>query len=300
MVAPIRRAVIIYTGATGGLGRFMLPALERTGVPGRALSSRLENEDGLRRELEALPVGRAATLIHLAALVSVPRCEQEQDLAYRVNVLGANAAVSEFLHWAAARPVAARVLYVSTGHVYHPSDPPARLRESGLTAPRSVYARTKLEAEARLSRLCESRGVELCIARVFGLLSPGQPANYLLPGLVRRVRVGDVDRIPGLDCVRDYLDARDVCDDLVDLCGAARFGGVVNVCSGVATSIRALLGAVARAAGREPLAAASTAAPGRADDVAWLVGDPTLLEHRLGPRRRRPLEETIRDALAAH
>jgi nucleoside-diphosphate-sugar epimerase len=142
------------------------------------------------------------------------------------------------------------------------------------------------------------------IARVFGLLAPGQPANYVLPGLIARVREGRLTDVPGLDMTRDYLDARDVCRDLLALGLAPLPTGarVVNVCSGEPTTIRELLAAVLRASGDpDPAerARAATAAPGRADDTRWLVGDPSAFVRLTGLAPRSiTLLETARDALA--
>jgi nucleoside-diphosphate-sugar epimerase len=120
-----------------------------------------------------------------------------------------------------------------------------------------------------------------------------------------RVRRNDLTGIPGLDFVRDYLDARDVCEDLLLLAAASwpNSTTVINVCSGVPTSIRAVLAAVLaelRPSEAQDLARAASAAPGRPDDVEWLVGDPTRFVTVTGsPAQRIPLATTVHDAVAA-
>jgi nucleoside-diphosphate-sugar epimerase len=154
-----------------------------------------------------------------------------------------------------------------------------------------------------VSHVARDFGVPLVIARVFGLLAPRQAENYVLPGLIRRLQRRDLDGIPGLDYSRDYLDARDVCDDLLLLAATAQSPGsaIVNVCSGTPITIRQLLAAVAEqfhAGHGERMAASATAAPGRASDVPWLVGDPSLFVRRTRDAPQRiPLAKTVSDAV---
>ena len=234
--------MIFYNGSTGSLGFHFAGALTRSALAGAAIHARLGDGDGTRSELEAAFAGSGpVALVQMAAKVSVPECERDAAAAQRTNVEETTATVRAFLDWAASRQLEARVVYVSTGHVYAEMPAGRRAKESDATAPRSVYARTKLQAEARLTGLCEERGTPFFIARVFGLLAPRQPPHYVLPALIRRVQERSVRGIPGLDYARDYLDARDVCDCLVRLAVAAPSAPVINVCSGHAVTIRELL-----------------------------------------------------------
>ena len=297
--------LILYNGSTGGLGRYLAASIGAYRLLGHPIRSRLEDPTALARELATLDGEGGATFVHLAARVSVPACEADPDAAYRVNVTLASSAVETALAWALDQRVDLRVIYVSTGHVYAAPQAHTRLTESADVAPRSVYARTKLKAEGELSRITTAAGVPLLVARVFGLIAPRQAAHYLLPGLMDRVRRDDLAGIPGLDFVRDYLDARDVCEDLLLLAGAAwpSLTSVINVCSGVPTSIRAVLEAVLeelRPSEAQDLARGASAAPGRTDDVEWLVGDPGhFLTITGSPPQRIQLATTVRDAVAA-
>jgi nucleoside-diphosphate-sugar epimerase len=296
--------MIFYNGATGSLGQYFAAALARAGVAGRALHARLEDRAGCARELQSceLPRGAPVFLVQMAAKVSVPACESDPRGAHQTNVLDTLATVADFVAFARTRGAKPHVLYVSSGHVYAPQPEGSRIAEDAPVAPRSEYARSKLNAERALEQRAAESGYALLVARVFGLLAPRQPPNYLLPGLIRRVRSQDLQNIPGLSFHRDYLDARDVCEHLVHFCRlgfgvaegqTARF----NVCSGQALQLREL---VVRLLALLPPAAAMTLgeAPGRADDIPWIVGDPRALEARLGvPARRIELADTLRDAL---
>jgi nucleoside-diphosphate-sugar epimerase len=290
---------VVFNGASGGIGRHLDDALKNRAIPHVALHSRLEDRSGFKLELRRIPRG-PVTFIHLAAMVSVPACEANPSLAHAVNV---DLAV-QGLALVADRFESVRVIYVSTGHVYAAPREQRRVDEHQPVAPRSVYAATKLAGERAFTDFCERRGLSLVIARVFGLLAPGQPKHYVLPALIERVRDDRLMGIPGLDNVRDYLDARDVGDGLLALAQAGTVGTtVVNVCTGSGISIRALLAEVLRHLDprrAEERAAGATAAVGRADDIPWLVGDPTRVETIVGEAlAKRSLGVAVADAVAS-
>lgn len=250
---------------------------------------------------------RDPVLIQMAARVSVPACEADPEGTHRLNVTSTLDTVGDFVAWARGMSLRPSVVYVSTGHVYAEHPTGHRITEDAPTAPRSVYATTKLRAEEGLRRSAEDLGFDIIIARVFGLIAPTQPANYLLPGLIGRVRDGRLAGIPGLTFVRDYLDARDVCEDLLSL--AAQSGTslqgprVINVCSGRGVSIHDMLELIVRLvrpALAEELMAQASEAPGRPDDIAWIVGDPAAFVDLTGKQPQAiPLAQTVEDAWAS-
>lgn len=294
--------MILYNGASGGLGQYLAGSLDGLEESAHALNARLEDQSGLAAELARLEPSGAVTFIHLAARVSVPACEADPPGAFDTNVRLAGATVATVLDWASRCGASVRVMYVSSGHVY--ASPPlgSRVAESAPTLPRSVYAHTKLAAEQAILTVTSQRSVPFLVARVFGLLSPRQAPNYVLPALIERARSGNLNNVPGLDFARDYLDARDVCDDLLLLSSAPwpEQSLVVNVCSGIAVTIRDLLGAVVALV--DPMRVDEVrdvaAAPGRPDDVRWLVGDSSRFIDLTGsPPQRIPLSRTVADAV---
>lgn len=297
--------MILCNGASGGIGRYLGAESKRLGLEFSPVWARLEDGPGFDAELRSIHASGAITFIHLAGMVSVPACEADPVAAYRTNVALATSTVSAILDWAERRDILARVIYVSSGHVYDAQAHRMRVGEAGRTAPRSVYARTKLDAEHALAEIAEVRQVPLLIARVFGLVGPDQAPNYVLPGLIGRVVEGRVDLIPGLDYTRDYLDARDVCADLGLLAMSPwkERVNVVNVCSGVGVTIRTLLHVIASTvdpAGTDGLMGRATPGPGRADDIDWLVGDPRRFVEWTGSAPRRiSLETSVADAARA-
>ena len=298
--------MIFLNGVTGSLGRYLLEYVEERGTPYTVLKTRLEQAHLLEDELKQVPleaIGNSVCLLHLAALVPVTVCEKNQDLAYKTNVVWTAEYVKQFIRWAGKSEKEVKIIYVSSGHVYKAFHKPAKTDETRDVFPRSVYAKTKLQAETALLALSQKLNFELCIPRVFGLLAPIQPPQFVLQGLIRRAFEKDFTNIQGLESVRDYLDARDVARILLALRGHS-FCGVVNVCSGTGIAIADLLACIVREIyprEAEQIISNFQPAPGRPDGVPYLVGDNVLLSQILaGPARTTPVKQTVQDALRVY
>lgn len=301
---------ITFDGPTGGLGRHLPRAITELGFRSKAIVSRLGDVPRAREEFrDAGGNAESIAFVQTAAMVSVTDCERDPNSAYETNVVNTIRTIGAFLDATEKLALDAALVYTSSAHIYARAEDHVRVRESSPIDPMSVYARSKLKAEEEVRRLVVDRGARAVIARVFGLLGPGQRSQYLLPALIARAKSEEVANIPGLDNVRDYLDARDIAFHLSFL--ADRAGGlepgqveVVNVCSGEEISIRELFDLVLRAVVRDisqyrRVSARITAAPGRTTDVRWLVGDPSHLLRVTGfdTPRRIPLGKTIEDAV---
>jgi nucleoside-diphosphate-sugar epimerase len=303
---------VVYNGASGGLGRYLGPAFVDRAVMAAPVSSRLGDTAGLEAELDLMPIepGSHITFVQGAAMVSVRDCEEHPATAFDVNVTRTMATIGAVAEWAAGRDSPLRVVFVSSGHVYAAPQPGNRLAESAPARPQSVYAQTKLEGEERIAALGADH-VAVVIARVFGMIAPGQSPEFLVPGLITRIRTGDLAAVPGLDYIRDYLDARDVARHLaslaVDPITALDEDGklVVNVCSGEEIRIGDLLDSLLALVYRSDPGLLAEArhlvgsASGRPSDIEWSVGDPALLSQVTpGLIRSIPIPQTLTDALA--
>ncbi|MCQ2536130.1 MAG: dTDP-4-dehydrorhamnose reductase [Lachnospiraceae bacterium] len=79
-------------------------------------------------------------IINCAAHTNVDKCEEQWDLAYKINAIGPrNLAI-------AAKEVDAKLVHVSTDYVF-PGTSPEPLTEFDPVGPKSAYGKTKLEGE---------------------------------------------------------------------------------------------------------------------------------------------------------
>jgi dTDP-4-dehydrorhamnose reductase len=151
---------ITILGATGLLGKALMQESAADEV--RGLGSADADIRDPRQVRNVIERTRPEWLILAAAYTDVDGCETNRDLAFAVNAYGA-ANVAE-----AAKDSGVRLLFVSTDYVfdgtktspYETTDP---------CAPRSVYGRSKQEAETRLARILP----DCCIARTSWLFGVG-------------------------------------------------------------------------------------------------------------------------------
>ena len=143
---------ILITGALGQLGRELLEVFEADGVHEIIATDAVATDGDPASPLDitdrdavlaAVTSTEPDQIVHPAAMTAVDRCEDEADLAYRINAVGTRH-VAE-----AARRVGARVLYVSTDYVFDGTKDSPYL-EWDQTNPQSVYGASKLAGEGEL------------------------------------------------------------------------------------------------------------------------------------------------------
>ena len=146
------KATVLVTGASGLLGAHLVTILSRhydvVGVdrhpwwgdePQEVLLGDLEAPEFLRETVAAVS---PEILIHCAALANVDACEQDPSRAY-----ASNATLTR--HLVRAVPASCLVVYLSTDGVFQGDAPLAT--EEDQPAPRTVYARSKLQGEREVA-----------------------------------------------------------------------------------------------------------------------------------------------------
>ena len=135
---------ILVTGANGQLGREVVARFQSADHHEIIATDRdtldLGNRDSV---LQAITSTEPDAIVHGGAFTAVDKCEDDVDMALRINALGTRHVVD------AAERIGARVLYVSTDYVFdgtqeRPYD------EWDATNPQSVYGRSKLGGEHEL------------------------------------------------------------------------------------------------------------------------------------------------------
>lgn len=240
----------LVTGAGGFLGRHVVARLRELSIPvetlGRTGSIVLADPGDTGAIHAAMQAVRPSLVFHLAGTTKATPLED----AYRVNVLfGAH-----LLAAARALPAPPRVLLAGSAAEYGSVSKAALpLAEDAACNPRSVYGITKLAQT--MHGLAAADMLPIVIARLFNLVGGDMPPHLALGAFAAQIRAlpstGGVLRTGALERWRDFVEAGPAASVLVDLVrDPAATGKVINVCSGVPTSLAALTQALVAAAGR--------------------------------------------------
>lgn len=231
---------------------------------------------------------------HLAARVHVPESLQYPRDYNAVNV-GGTVSVLEAMRDAGVR----RVVLASSGAVYG-EQPTQPVREDATPQPGSPYAVSKLAAEFYVRTIGALWGIETVSLRIFNAYGPGQPlrASFppVIPSFLQRIITGGSVIVHGDGAnTRDYV----YIDDVVDaLASAATTPGidreVINVGSGVETSIADLVRLIEQVTGRDAQRIISRTSPG----VSRLRADLSKAHALLGYAPRFTLEHGLRQTIS--
>lgn len=261
----------LVTGSSGFLGRWLVELLRRQGVEVHALTRRdcdLSDARAVRERLRGLEPDVA---FHLAASMS-RTARDPSDLA-PVNVRGTS-------HVLRSLPRATRVIH--TGTLFEYGAQPAPFHEEQERAPRTAYGLTKLAAGRLVTR---RQGTHVLLSLVYG---PGQSEDFLVPQLLRARSTGEALAMTEGAQRRDFLWVEDAVEGLVRIAEAPDLAGrVVNLCTGVPTSLRDLVH-------RMSAPARLGALPYRPDEIFECYGSNALLRAATGWRPPTPLEEGLR------
>ena len=234
--APRALGRVLVTGAQGFLGSALVTRLRATG---NEVTATDVGGDGITcdvtdfAQVEAVVRGGYGTIFHCGA-VSGPMVLADQPLAiWRINALG-TAHVLE----AARRYGVGRVVVCSTSEVYGPCAGP--VDERSLPHPTSVYAASKLAAEAATLGYVREHGLDAVALRLSWIYGPGRRTPTTLEKALRAVIAGRQARFAsGPDAITHYLWIDDAVTGL--LCAghaAALTECVYNITAGVGIPVR--------------------------------------------------------------
>ncbi|ACL59195.1 NAD-dependent epimerase/dehydratase family protein [Methylobacterium nodulans] len=250
---------VLVTGATGFLGRRVLPALDRAGAEivvllrdpdvacGADLRARYPSvavRTGDLRDpgsVEAALAG-ADTVLHLAAKAQAGGRFNEAPDYFACNVAG-----TLNLLTACARGRVRRVVHLSTAQVYGRSDS-LLVDETHPVDGRTVYAASKIAAEGLVRAYAED-GFSAVSLRPSNIYGPGQQAATVVTAILAQLAAGDAITLQTLDPVRDFVFVDDVVQAILAAAAAEAppSGCAINISSGEGVSIRQLAEAAIRA-----------------------------------------------------
>jgi UDP-glucose 4-epimerase len=233
---------------------------------------------------------RPELCFHLAAQADVRVSVERPDFDADVNVVGT-------LHvLEAAREHGTKIVFSSTGGaIYGECEGPAR--EDHPRAPLAPYGVSKLAGEeyiAAYNRLYAAAHVSLRFGNVYGPRQDPKGEAGVVAIFMNRLREGAAPKIFGEGTqTRDYVYVGDVV--AATLAAAEHAGGVLNVGTGVETSVLELYERIQRAAGVEHEPEFADARPG---ELQRSVLDASLAKRELDWEPQRTLDEGLAETWA--
>lgn len=320
------KPAVLVTGGAGYIGAHTAKALSEQGffpVVYDSLSSGFREavrwgafvhgdiRDG-RALGEAFSEFGVKSVIHFAGLIEVGRSVVQPDLFWDVNVAGTVSLLSAMREHGVER-----LVFSSSAAVYGQGGrgPLEAIPEDAPKAPASPYGDTKLAAEWMIQAQCRAYGLTAVALRYFnaaaadpsGLIGEAhEPETHLIPlaiaaalGEGKPLTVfGDDFDTPDGTCLRDYIHVNDLAAAHVAALKVELSTGAfeaVNVGTGHGHSVRDVVEAVARAAGR---AVPHSIGGRRAGDPPSLVADPSRAKALLGwEPQSSDLDRIVADAL---
>ncbi len=254
----VTRPTCVVTGATGLVGRHLLPVLVRTrdvlalvrSTP--APSARVDGVEYVEGDLTA-PNFTAALPARVDAVIHLAQSRRFREFPDGVaDVLAVNIASTEQLTRYAVRAGASHVVYASSGGVYATSHAP--LPESALLAtPAQVgwYQASKIAAEALVHAF--HYALTPVVLRPFFVYGEGQPRHMLLPRLGDAIRAGRPVQLAGAQGMRLSLthadDAAAAIAHSLNLTAPA----TINLAGPDALTVREIAGMLGKAIGAAPV-----------------------------------------------
>lgn len=293
----------LITGGAGFLGTALANYLAQQGHTVRVLddlsagnAERLDPAVNFTRgDIEDKPkvwrlLNKIDCVFHLAARVSVPESVLYPREYNRTNVSG-TVAIMEAMRDAQIK----RVVFTSSGAVYGGQEL-GQVNELLLPNPDSPYGVSKLAAEGYVRTIGGLWNIETVALRIFNAYGPGQavPPTHppVIPQFMRQIlEKGSLVIHGNGEQIRDYIYVDDVVRALV---AAATADGVhqqvINIGTGVGTSIKNLINAMERVTKHEARVVTSPKVSG---GVSTLVADIGKAEKLLNFKPQIGLEEGL-------
>ncbi len=274
----------LITGASGFLGGHLIDALRQGGASTFALTRALSNPSRADHEIAVSQETDPAELLRILEEVSPdwifhlagrPSASSMPEL-YRANVLYGAAIL------AAARTASSRPVTVMAGSAAEYGPQAAALDKVGEDipcAPTSPYGITKFAQT--LHAVAEQERV--IVARLFNVVGPSMPEHLALGSFAARIsRMTGNDKTlhtGSLSVERDFVMAEHAAAALITLAlSPPPAPRIINICTGQATSLRALVEGLVAASGKEVSIEESDAlGSATSKGISRFVGDPKRL-----------------------
>lgn len=275
---------IIVTGATGFVGKHLIPVLSGAG---HEVTEANSQSGDVAAESTWLNFPRAEVVIHLAGKSFVPASWTDPHAFIRRNVLGTVAALNY------CKGNDARLIFLSS-YLYGNS-PTLPIREDAPLIANNPYALSKKLAEEVCDFYSDRFRINVTILRPFNVYGPGQGEHFLIPSIIRQVKAGHIIQLKDLEPRRDYVYINDLVDIIVRAIKLERGKTILNVGSGTSHSVRELVQIIQDI--KQTKLQVRSSDERRKDEVMNTVADITLANRLLGWRPKWTLTQGLREAI---
>ena len=307
---------ILVTGAFGFVGKYVLDALNSSGVasshivcncqtePTTGQFSNIYVQDLTDRQGVAKMIAelRPKSVIHLAAIAEPGEAMRHRDLAWDVN-FGATRYLAEAILENAPD---ATLIFSGSAESYGLSfnDSKSPIREDSRLAPTTVYGATKAVSDIFLGQMMRD-GLNVVRFRAFNHTGPGQPPNYVVPAFAEQIAEIEkgiqppVIRVGNLGTFRDFLDVRDVASAYVsalELKGEDLPESAINISSGIPIQIKHILRSLLDLS-EQSIEIVIDPERVRPSEVPYAVGDNSLLKRTLDWQPNFTFTDTVESVL---
>ena len=222
---------LLFTGASGFLGRNIYQLLEKTYV---IKTVGLTPQDDYKIDIARnIPVFTEVfdIALHAAGKAhSIPKTEEEKQLFFDVNLQGTKNLCTALEN----SGIPKAFIFISTVAVYG-CDSGENITEEHPLNGTTPYALSKIKAEKYLEGWCAMHNVKLSILRPSLIAGPNPPGN--LGAMIRGIRNGKYLSIAGGKARKSVLMVQDIANLLPML---IEKGGIYNVCDSYQPSFREL------------------------------------------------------------
>lgn len=312
----------LVTGGAGYIGSHIIASLHQFGykavavddlstgfasrIPGVSLlEANISLDASVDSMADFMKQHGVTSVIHTAALKSVPESVEDPLRYYRVNV-GGTVNLLEAMSLASVK----NFVLSSTAAVYGMAK--GEVTELSPTMPINPYGATKLAGEDLLKALNavgKIHAISLRYFNVAGTVDDAKADNFatnLIPQALRWISEGKRPKVFGTDydtadgsCERDYIHVADLAEAHILALKALEQGGddwafdVFNVGTGTGYSVLQVVDLAIRASGEPVTAEITERRPG---DPARIVANPAKIRSVLGWHHRHSLEDMVTSA----
>jgi GDP-4-dehydro-6-deoxy-D-mannose reductase len=231
---------VLVTGADGFLGHHILHDL--TGHGFDVLPKRRTDGDVTKSTTwDKFPA--SDFLVHLAGLTFVPASWENPTEFVQSNSVSTSHAL-EF-----CRKNKTKMIFLST-YLYS-SKLSTPIKETDEIDPANPYALSKFLGEQLCSFYAKQFGVEVIILRPFNVFGSRQNSRFLIPSIISQATKSDEISVLDIRPARDYVFIEDLVDAVHKSITSDLPFGIINVGTGIASTVEQLIFSLADVIGRE-------------------------------------------------